>query len=644
MCGRPNPETNEVCQFCSARIKPLIVGSAETPSTPASMAASDADAQSTDDWLATIRKDATPVTGLLPDISEEEASDWLGRLRAQHPPEEPRFPLPKVEPEPPPPPEPSPLKRSSTDLLRSQAAAASAASAEPEPTPAEPQVPDWLASIRRAQQAGGSEPEETLSVEPEAPSAWEAPPLMSTAPPATPADVDPSSFDFLLNFKPEAPPAESVTEKPAAAPSGLGDLPDWLIAMRPTAAESSAPPPAAPPTPAEPSPKETTPPPVVPAPRPPAPAVPPPGAEIARATLPAWLEAMRPVYVPKLASVSEDREETAGPLAGLRGVLGAEPIVAMPRQAEVRSMTLQVSEAQSALLERLRQPTEEGARQKSAGVRRVTAQLDRWLVTLALVVSIAVPTLLGSRILPAPSGRAPETHAAFMAIDSLAAGTPVLLAFEYGPASIGELDVQVEAVLDHLAAKGARLAAVSSQPEGAALAQAALQRLEAAGYQSGQGYAHLGYIPGGAIGLAHFADQPQTATTGWSRSGASAWDSPALTGIHSLADFSLLVIFAATPEVARPWIEQVGTRAPHMQVIAAVSAGAEALMLPYYESETPSLAGLVTGLNGASGYQPTNETVQARRDSYGFGILATAALIIASSAYHGIKKRKEVDL
>ncbi len=57
---------------------------------------------------------------------------------------------------------------------------------------------------------------------------------------------------------------------------------------------------------------------------------------LAPATLPSWLEAMRPMEtfrpVVEIQPEEEQQVEAAGPLAGLRGVLLAEPVVAMPHQ------------------------------------------------------------------------------------------------------------------------------------------------------------------------------------------------------------------------------------------------------------------------------------------------------------------------
>ena len=72
--------------------------------------------------------------------------------------------------------------------------------------------------------------------------------------------------------------------------------------------------------------------------------------DLAPATLPTWLEAMRPVdtfrSVVELLPEDEQAVESAGPLAGLRGVLMAEPVVALPRINGVGSTRLNVTQPQ----------------------------------------------------------------------------------------------------------------------------------------------------------------------------------------------------------------------------------------------------------------------------------------------------------
>jgi len=81
--------------------------------------------------------------------------------------------------------------------------------------------------------------------------------------------------------------------------------------------------------------------------------------ELKPADMPSWLEAMRPVSVAAAAaSVLEapgsQQIEGAGPLAGLRGALPAEPDVSKVQKPPVYSIKLQVTDAQQLQAELLR--------------------------------------------------------------------------------------------------------------------------------------------------------------------------------------------------------------------------------------------------------------------------------------------------
>lgn len=68
MCGKPNPPELEICQFCQARLKPLIV----KPQEP------------TDDWLKPADAGLDDQAG----ASQPEAPDWLRSLRSHETPVE----------------------------------------------------------------------------------------------------------------------------------------------------------------------------------------------------------------------------------------------------------------------------------------------------------------------------------------------------------------------------------------------------------------------------------------------------------------------------------------------------------------------------------------------------------------------------
>ena len=222
MCGKANPADAEVCEFCQARIKPLLAGSTPAPSDPG-------------DWLSGLRlsgddepKAEEPAA---PESSEDESTDWLSRIRARHQAEAP---------------------------------------AEEPALENEESVSDWLAGLRQDGEEPAPTPADSLSslfadeTSPQPPSAEDS------SPPTLPATEGDNDLGWLSAFQAdslsstditaETPPqpgeptpgllndlgwlSDQPEDQPAAANSQEEDGLDWLSAFQsetPAAGQSSSP-------------------------------------------------------------------------------------------------------------------------------------------------------------------------------------------------------------------------------------------------------------------------------------------------------------------------------------------------------------------------------------------------------------------
>jgi hypothetical protein len=89
MCAQPNPEELEVCQFCEARLKPLIAPSPDDQESIEPEAAQDTPQVDSDlpDWLQDIREEGDDIEGEQPLEGEEEDDldtdplRWLDRIQ-----------------------------------------------------------------------------------------------------------------------------------------------------------------------------------------------------------------------------------------------------------------------------------------------------------------------------------------------------------------------------------------------------------------------------------------------------------------------------------------------------------------------------------------------------------------------------------
>jgi hypothetical protein len=253
----------------------------------------------------------------------------------------------------------------------------------------------------------------------------------------------------------------------------------------------------------------------------------PPEAEegITPAELPTWLEAMRPVEaaVPSAPNVEErDRMiESSGPLAGLRGILPAEPEISVQKKSPTYSVKLQVSESQQAHSDILTELVKsEGIAQPVPRAPVISSLVIlRIVIFLILLASILFPVLAGELGTPLPEIPT-EIIQASTIVNAVPQSGNVLLAVDYQPGFSGELDAAAASVIDNLMIKGAYLTVVSTFTNGPAQAEHLIRFVN---QQSGHQYldinqyANLGYIAGGS-GLRSFEAARQIMPyAGWQR-------------------------------------------------------------------------------------------------------------------------------
>ncbi len=382
--------------------------------------------------------------------------------------------------------------------------------------------------------------------------------------------------------------------------------------------------------------------------------------DLAPATLPSWLEAMRPVdsFRPEIEIESDDVQqvESAGPLAGLRGVLMAEPVVAIPRTSSATAARLEVTERQFAQGDLLHRLIEEEERE-SVILRRPGRRLPlaRWLIGLALLVAVIVPpslNRLGLQGFSRPADIPREIAPLVTLINNVPTDRPALIVFDYTPGYSGELDSVAGTIIEHAFSRAIPLVTLSTRPTGPPMAEALLSRLGTAyAAVNGQSYLHLGYLAGGPTAVQLFAISPHDAVlTGFLLPDAdeqagveigpevhsTVWEHSLLQPINHLSDFGMVVVITAGTETARNWAEQTHPWIGDTPLIMVLSAGAEPLVRPYFESTVPLVDGILTGLPAAVAYQElSGQGVDAaqRWDMFGSGMLAVELILLVGSIY-----------
>jgi hypothetical protein len=339
--------------------------------------------------------------------------------------------------------------------------------------------------------------------------------------------------------------------------------------------------------------------------------------------------------------------EQTGPLAGLQGVLPSSPGLGTLRKPPAYNSILKVTDGQqryTAALERL--ISSETQPQAAKRSRLASNRLWRWLIAFLLFLAVGSQLIMGIPVTPASTLQPPEMVSAFTIISTLPSNAPVLVVFDYDPALSGELEAAASPLMDHLLLQGPRLALISTSPTGPALAERFLHDTSASplvagyNYQPGQQYVNLGYLAGGPAGVQYFANSPTKAAQ-YTLDGLPAWTLPPLQGIRVLSDFAAVIVLTDNADSGRVWIEQAGSMIGNSPMLMVISAQAEPMILPYYDSG--QIKGLVTGLAGGEAYSQTFIRPDSRPgltekywDSFGVGILVTEILIIAGAIWSAI--------
>ncbi len=357
--------------------------------------------------------------------------------------------------------------------------------------------------------------------------------------------------------------------------------------------------------------------------------------------LPSWLEAMRPVAAASVGGAEEDEAvETEGPLAGLRGVIAPpEPTLVKPGRVATIGGKLFLTDQQEAQAKTLQALlAEEFAPREPEKPPTVSRQRAlRWFIGVVLLAVAFLPLILPPLQAPPPNRILPAARAALQAVDAVPQGAPVLVGVDYSPAFAAEMETTAAPLLRDLLAKGARLTVVSTQPTGPALATRFFQQGLSA--QEGRQYLNLGYLPGGTAGLFAFAQNPRlvfTHAAGHTR----LWETPFLQTVHRMSDFAMVVVITEDADTARAWIEQVRPAlGDHTPLIALISAQAEPMIEPYYETASHQVAGVVTGMAGSLAYsaargQQPDAPLRGQWSSYSYVILFAALMVAAAGLYN----------
>jgi len=263
--------------------------------------------------------------------------------------------------------------------------------------------------------------------------------------------------------------------------------------------------------------------------------------------------------------------------------------------------------------------------------------IDRRIIFIFVALSVIIPTLLEVSF---PITVSEPTRKIYDYIEALPPGSTVMVAFNFGPSSMAELQPMGAAFLRHCFENKVQAIGMTLNPDGARLGDKIMQEAaEAKGAVKGQDYVYLGFRPGfiqvmlkmgTAIDSVYKNDYEKKLLS----------EIPMMEDIKNYDDIDLVLDLAASSST-EDWITYTNTRY-NQQVAAGVTGVIVSQMYPYLQTE--QLIGLMPGLLGAAEYEKLiNTPAKGTRGMsvQSFVHLLVFGLVILGNIAFFIQRREE---
>lgn len=225
--------------------------------------------------------------------------------------------------------------------------------------------------------------------------------------------------------------------------------------------------------------------------------------------------------------------------------------------------------------------------------------LDKRWIFLLMMICVAAPIyIIGKTGKTFPEVPTQLAKNVFTALDTLPAGAPVLMSFDFDPASEGELGPMATAFVHHACEKKLKIYFMALWPVGPQMIDDAIHKVIRSDFPQmryGIDYMNLGYKPGneGVIKVI-VTDLRQLYTT--DDRGTSIDAVPMMKGIRSVQDFALVVNVSAGYPGTKEWVQYAVTPYPEKIHLVAGCTGVQApLLYPYIPDQLPGLLGAIKG-------------------------------------------------
>jgi len=222
--------------------------------------------------------------------------------------------------------------------------------------------------------------------------------------------------------------------------------------------------------------------------------------------------------------------------------------------------------------------------------------IDRRVIFVMVGLGTAIPLLWPVNL---PITVTPRVEAAYQTIESLPAGSTVLISMDYEPDTMAELHPMAIAVLRHCFRRDIKVVAITLYPAGPGLVEPALRiAASAEGKERNKDFAFLGYKSGFQTVMIGLGESiRQQFPVDFYRTPLDSI--PILRGVNSYAKIDLVVNLTASSG-AEYWIQIAASRY-HKPLILGTTAVMATDYYPYLSSR--QVLGLIGGMKGAAEYE-----------------------------------------
>ncbi len=222
-------------------------------------------------------------------------------------------------------------------------------------------------------------------------------------------------------------------------------------------------------------------------------------------------------------------------------------------------------------------------------------QIDRRWIFLFIALSVFIPLKLPIGL---PVVTTPTTEDVYNAVDSIPAGSTVLISFEYGPSTQPEIEPMGIALLHQLFRNKQKVVAMALWPDGQFMSTRVLEQVadQQYGLEWGVDYVNLGFRPGAEAVIKGIAKELRANYNNDTR-GTSIEDLPIMNGIYKVADFDFIFSLSAGYPGTVEWVLYAADPY-HIPMSSGVTAIQVNEVLPYVKAG--QIQGVLAGMSGAA--------------------------------------------